>query len=147
VPFVDESEPLQVDLPVAVAGLGEELLEQLAEVSGAQVVKVVLAVTTKTDELALAQESEMVADGRLGLLEEVTQGGNVHLPLAGQGEENLDPGLVSQKLKDFGELLDGVLGNPDGVRGRGCNPGAPRFGGGIGAQGTVLPRWRSASRR
>src|SRR5437899_5387638 len=76
-PLVREGKVLELNGLVAVAGVREELFEQVANESGFDAVEVVLAVAAEADQAGHSQEREVVADGRLGLVEQVAQGRHV----------------------------------------------------------------------
>src|SRR5205823_14634711 len=70
-PLIGEREILELDGLVAVAGVGEELFEQVADQARFDAIEIVLAVAAEADEACHAQECEVMADGGLCLVEQV----------------------------------------------------------------------------
>src|SRR5262249_59411578 len=68
-PLVGEGKVLELQLALAVARVGEELLQQLTHEAGGQAVVVVLAVAAVAHQADHAHQRQVVADGglRLGL--------------------------------------------------------------------------------
>jgi len=82
---------IPVDGFLAVAGVGEELLEEIAHVRRGQMIVVVFAFPAETDQTDHAHERQMMADGGLRLAEQVAQGRDVQLSLLGQGQDDFQP--------------------------------------------------------
>src|SRR6266404_9707471 len=74
--LVREREVIELKQFMAIAGVREELLEQVAHQPGLDAVVIVLAVAPKTDQPRHAEESQMMAHRRLRLFEQLTQSGH-----------------------------------------------------------------------
>src|SRR5260370_34339599 len=65
--LVRDGEVLELQLLGPVARVGEELLEEVADQAGLQIVEVALAVAAEADEAGHAHQRQVMADGWLRL--------------------------------------------------------------------------------
>src|SRR5439155_457299 len=92
-PRVGELEVVEPDLPRHLAGRGEELDQQVAEPIGAEAVEVELAGAPRLDKARDPQQRQVMADGRLVLVDPLAQVGHVELALPGKVQEDPQPRL------------------------------------------------------
>src|SRR5262249_49070198 len=111
--FVSQQKVLELQLLVAVARIREELLEQFADQARLDAVVIVLAVTPVADQPGHAQQGQVMAHGRLGLLEQVAQRGDVQLAILGQGQQDFEARFVGQELEDLRQSVDSSFGDFD----------------------------------
>src|SRR5262249_52789838 len=106
----------------------DQVLDDAGQVGAGlgEAVEVILALAPRRDDAAVAEQGEMMADGRLTLAELGAQGADVPLPL-GEDQDDLEPGGVADVLEqDRGAacLVIPLLGPADGL-----GPSPDRLGG------------------
>lgn len=83
-------------------------------------VEVVLSVAAGFNETGDAEESEVVADGRLALTEAVAEGADVEFSFAEEVHQDAETGFIREELEDLDEFflqLGGEFGNGGAVLG------------------------------
>src|SRR5437870_4993850 len=105
-PPVRQGEFIELQLLEPVARVREELLQEIGDEGRVEPVEVMLAVAAEADQVAHAQERQVMADGRLRLLQKLAQGGDVQFALLGQIQQYFEPGLIGEQFEDFREAFD-----------------------------------------
>src|SRR5271157_3207839 len=98
---------------------GDQVLDDSRKLGAGfgQAVEVVLALAARGNDIAVPQERQVVADGRLALAELGTQGADMALTL-GEDQDHLKPGgvahVLEQDRRPFG-LLEPLIGGLDAL--------------------------------
>jgi len=102
---------VEPDLLGHLAGGGEQVHQQLAEMVGPDAVEIVLPLAPGLDQPGDAEQGQVMADRRLALAEPLAEVGHVELAVLGQVEEDPQSGLVAQELEHLRQLADRLFGD------------------------------------
>ena len=97
---------VELQLLVAVPGVTEELLEQLADQPGFDSVVIMFAIAPKADQTGHAQKRQVVADCRLRLIEQITKSRHMELAVLSESQEDLEARFISQELEYLSQTVD-----------------------------------------
>ena len=100
----------KTDRLAIVDHVGEQLTHDVVEVVLLDRIEVVLAIAARLNHLRHSQQSEVMADSGLALAQTLAQGRNVQFAFPHQIHQDLQAGLVSQKLEDLDQVFFQLLG-------------------------------------
>lgn len=105
--FTARSDGELVESKFGLAGVGnvlEQLRDNAVEVSLADRIEVVLAVSAATDQACLTQQGQVMADSRLALLQSLAQRRDMQFVFAVQVHQHSQPSLIGEQFEHLDQL-------------------------------------------
>ena len=100
----DDKIPESNFIATGIANRGKQFAHQLMEMLFTNGIEIVFSVTTGFDQTRRSQQSQVVADRRLALVQPFAQRRNVQFTLAQQEHQDLESRFVGEQLEDLHQV-------------------------------------------